>query len=89
MLNNSIRLALVALIALTAAACSKITQENFDKVNDGMSRAEVEAILGAPTEAASAGIVGISGTSATWKGEAGTITIQFFNDKVRLKQFTK
>lgn len=89
MIKHLSRFAAVALIVLVVSACTKITQENFDKVADGMSRAEVEAILGAPTEASSAGIAGISGTSATWKGEVGTITIQFFNDKVRLKQFTK
>ena len=88
MTKTLLRFIPVALLVLLAA-CSKITQENFDKVRDGMTRAEVESILGTPTESSSAGVAGISGGSATWKGEAGTITIQFFNDKVRMKQFSK
>ena len=88
MIKKLLRLAPLVLL-LVVTACSKITQENFDKVRDGMSRAEVEAILGTPTEVSSAGVAGLSGTSSTWKGEAGSITIQFFNDKVRMKRFTK
>ncbi|GAB6043233.1 outer membrane protein assembly factor BamE domain-containing protein [Endothiovibrio diazotrophicus] len=84
----SLRLVVLALL-VWLVACTKITQENFDKVRDGMSRSEVEAILGAPTEVSSAGVAGLSGTSASWTGEAGSITIQFFNDKVRMKRFTK
>ena len=88
MTKTLLRIALPALL-VALAACTKITQENFDKIRDGMTRAEVESILGTPSESSSAGVAGISGGSATWKGDAGTITIQFFNDKVRMKQFAK
>ena len=33
---------------LLLAACSKVTQENFSKIQDGMSEQEVTAILGGP-----------------------------------------
>ena len=36
------------------AACSKINQENYSKLKAGMSKAEVEAILGKPTECSGA-----------------------------------
>ena len=47
-------LALAGLVVLVAGAsvlwprADRITQENFDRINDGMSQAEVEAILGPP-----------------------------------------
>lgn len=87
-MQRSIRLALATLL-LVLAACSKVTQENFDKVADGMTKDQVIAILGDPTESSSMSVVGVSGTTAKWVDKAGTITIRFVNDKVRLKSFDK
>ena len=39
---------IVAVVLL--AACSPVTQENFAKLQAGMSRAEVEKLLGKPGE---------------------------------------
>ena len=80
-------LAFAALLLL--AACTKITQENFAKIQDGMSEQEVSAILGSPTESSSSSILGISGTSSTWRGGDAVITIRFVNGKVALKSFDK
>lgn len=80
-------LALSALLLL--AACSKVTQENFAKVQDGMTEQEVTAILGSPTESSSGSILGISGTSSKWVGGDALITIQFVNGKVALRSFDK
>ncbi len=71
------------------AACSKVTQENFAKIQDGMSEQEVAAILGSPTESSSGSILGISGTSSTWAGGDAMITIRFVNGKIALKSFDK
>jgi outer membrane protein assembly factor BamE (lipoprotein component of BamABCDE complex) len=54
------RLVLVA--ALAIAACSKVTQENFAKIEEGMSEEQVIALLGSPTESNSVSILGVSGT---------------------------
>ena len=76
------------LLALLLAACgSKISQSNFDKIKDGMSEADVKAILGAPSTSDSIGVAGLSGTSDVWKDKHGTISIQFVNGKVKLKSF--
>jgi hypothetical protein len=76
--------------SLCLCSCSnRLTQENFDKVRTGMSEAEVKAILGEPTEAKSVDIGIFSGTTSTWKGKGVTITIQFVNGKVMLKEFSK
>lgn len=77
------------LLVLALAACSKVTQENFARVQDGMSEQEVHAILGAPTESSSVTIIGLSGTSSRWQSGDAVITIQFANGKVRLKTFDK
>ena len=80
-------LALSALLLL--AACSKVTQENFARIQDGMSEHEVLAILGSPAESSSTSILGISGTSSRWTGGDAVITIRFANGKVMLKSFDK
>lgn len=82
--------ALPIIMALLLSACgSKISQENFGKIQDGMPEAEVIKILGEPTESSSMGVGGLSGSSATWTHDKTTITIQFLNGKVAMKNYTK
>jgi SmpA/OmlA family protein len=76
-----------ALVAL--AACSKINEENFNKVRDGMSEQEVLALLGTPTESSSINVLGISGTASKWVAKDAVITVQFVNAKVRGKSFDR
>ncbi len=83
-------LALILSLAIIQLGCEcRISQKNFQKVETGMTEAEVEKILGEPTQAASLSVGGFSGTTSTWKGEGGTIAIQFMNGKVAMKTFTK
>lgn len=78
------------LVALAGACGSKINEKNFERVQDGMAREDVEAMLGAPTDTKSIGFGGFSGSHATWKAQDGTtITIQFVNGKVASKQLFK
>ena len=81
--------ALVLSALLLLAACSKVTQENFAKVQDGMTEQEVTAILGSPTESSSSSILGISGTSSKWVAGDAAILIRFVNGKVALRSFDK
>lgn len=82
--------ALVLVLLLCLAGCgSKITQENFDKVQVGMSQDEVTAILGKPTESSSVSFGALSGGSWVWKTNGTMITIQFANGKVLAKQFSR
>ena len=73
------RLALVA-FCVVLAACSKVNQENYSKIKTGMSKAEVEDLLGKPTECS--GALGVS--SCTWGDEKAFISIQYAGDKVLL-----
>jgi len=80
----------IVLLFVTLAACgSKINQANFDKIEAEMTEEEVQRILGEPTESSSLNIGGLSGASSTWTDEEATISIQFFNGKVKVKEFSK
>ncbi len=80
-------LALAVLLLL--AACSKVTQENFAKIQNGMSEAEVHALLGKPGESSNITVLGLSGTSSRWVSNDGMIAVQFVNGKVRAKSFER
>jgi hypothetical protein len=82
--------ATAALLSLLLVACgSPVNQENFQKIETGMTQAEVEAILGRPDESSSASLGNFSGGSSTWKSGDAAITVQYMNDQVQFKQFTK
>jgi hypothetical protein len=81
-------LAALALV-LALAACSKVTQENFARIQNGMTEQEVAAILGSPTESNSREVLGISGTSSVWRSGDAEISIRFVGGKVALKSFDK
>jgi len=83
------KLFIVLIMSLALLACSKVTQENFNKIKTNMTMKEVISILGEPTSSDSVNIAGISGTSAIWKEKEAEIDIQFLNDKVTVKTFSK
>lgn len=78
-----------ALVALLIAGCTRITQENFSRIETGMSEQQVISILGSPTESNSVDVLGISGTAARWTGRDAEITVRFVGGKVALKSFDK
>jgi hypothetical protein len=59
-------------------ACSKINQDNYSKITVGMNKAEVEKLLGTPTDCS--GAIGLS--SCTWGDKETYISIQYAGDKV-------
>lgn len=73
------RIALLSFCVLLAA-CSKVNQENYAKLKAGMSKAEVEALIGEPKECA--GAIGL--TSCTWGDEKASISVQYAGDKVMM-----
>ena len=72
-------LAILATCVLLTA-CSKINQDNYSKLKAGMPKAEVESLLGSPTECS--GAIGL--TSCTWGDEKTFISVQFAGDKVMM-----
>jgi len=90
-LSHLLAVALGIVICMSLVSCSsfKISQDNFEKIQTGMSLAQVTAILGEPTESNSVDLAVFSGTVSKWTAGGITITIQFVNGKVVAKQFTK
>jgi hypothetical protein len=88
----------LALVSLTLAAfivgCganSKITKENFEKVQQGMTKAEVVAILGEPTGSELVGQINdkeIKGP--VWEGSGFKIVTMFSDEgKLQVKRMDK
>lgn len=70
-------LALIAACVLLVA-CNKVNQENYSKLKSGMSKTEVEGLLGAPDECS--GALGL--TSCTWGDQKAFISVQYAGNKV-------
>ena len=77
------------LVALTVVACSKVNQESFLKVQEGMSEEAVISLLGRPTESNSVNVLGVSGTASRWVAGDTVVTVRFVNGKVAFKSFDK
>lgn len=84
---SSLRITLLSLLAASVllTACSKVTPDNYAKVDAGMSRDEVYAILGKPDEVSGTALGNLSMSAETWTGGGNTIHITFGGDKVALK----
>ncbi|HEV8553421.1 MAG TPA: DUF3862 domain-containing protein [Casimicrobiaceae bacterium] len=83
------RLLGVAILLLCLAACgSRLNQETFEKIHEGMSQKEVREILGDPVDASGASFLGLSSGEAVWKNDKTTITVHFLNDKVVSKHMS-
>jgi outer membrane protein assembly factor BamE (lipoprotein component of BamABCDE complex) len=67
----------------SATKKAKVTQENGDKIKVGMSRAEVEVILGKGKVQSGVRVEGFSQDATVWEGTDGTITVLFVDDKVK------
>jgi outer membrane protein assembly factor BamE (lipoprotein component of BamABCDE complex) len=81
--------ALTWIFFLAGCGVDRITKDNFDKIKVGMTEAEVQAILGPPTESTGVDVVFFAGTTSVWKKKDVVITIQFVNGKVVAKHFSK
>ncbi len=75
----------ITLLSLLLAACSKVTPDNYARVDAGMSRDEVYAILGKPDEVSGTALGSLSMSAETWTGGGNTIHITFGGDKGALK----
>lgn len=70
---------------LLASACSKVTAENYAKVQTGMSRDEVHALLGTPDETSGSSFAGLAMSTEIWKGSKDTISVTYTGEKLALK----
>jgi outer membrane protein assembly factor BamE (lipoprotein component of BamABCDE complex) len=89
MLQRVARLTVVVLIALSVSCIGKrITKANVDQVTEGMSKKQVESILGQPTSSKAEDPTIIKQTTYVYRQGKDTVTIVFKDDKVQSKDST-
>lgn len=71
------------LLSISLIACgSKLTPENFAKIQSNQTEAQVIKTLGKPTFIESTSFLGVTGTTYTYKKGDKQVTIVFVNGKV-------
>jgi len=81
---------ILALDGCNSGPFSTLTQENLDKIQTGMSSAQVKAILGEPTGSKTEPIpiVGGTKTTFTYTNSQSNVVIVLKNDQVQTKEGT-
>jgi len=83
------RLLLVLLLVFGVSCSSKrITKANVDQVTEGMSKKQVESILGRPTSLKTEDLVLMKKTTYVYRQGKDIVTIVFKDDKVQSKNST-
>jgi outer membrane protein assembly factor BamE (lipoprotein component of BamABCDE complex) len=85
------RFAVTLLLVLAIASCTpgkRITKANVDQVTEGMSKKQVESILGPPTSLNTEDFVIMKKTTYAYRQGRDTVTIVFKDDKVQSKDST-
>jgi hypothetical protein len=67
-------------LLLMLLGCSKLTQENYDKISIGMSYDEVVKLIGKPNTCDD--MLGLR--SCTWSDDSSSVDVKFAGDKVLL-----
>ncbi len=83
------KLGLVLVLVITISCVGKrITKANVESVAEGMSKKQVESILGPPTDIDNKDFVIMKKTTYVYRQGQDTVTIVFKDDKVTDKQST-
>ena len=75
-------------LALAFVSCQgrRLTKANVAEVTEGMSRKQVESILGPPTSVDSTNLLILKKITYTYQQGDETVTVVFTNDKVASKE---
>ena len=90
MLRSISRFLLVLVLAL-GVSCTpdkRITKANVEEVEEGMSKKQVESILGHPTSITNEDLVIMKKTTYVYRQGKDSVTIIFKDDKVQSKEST-
>ena len=84
------RFMLVLMLLLMFDGCigKRITKANVDQVTEGMSKKQVESILGQPTSSKTEEPASMKRTTYVYRQGKDTVTIVFQDDKVQSKDST-
>ena len=86
-LARKLGLVLVLVIAISCTG-KRITKANVEEVAEGMSKKQVESILGPPTDIDNKDFVIMKKTTYVYRQGQDTVTVVFKDDKVTDKQST-
>jgi outer membrane protein assembly factor BamE (lipoprotein component of BamABCDE complex) len=67
---------------------ARLTPANVDQVTEGMSKKQVESILGPPTNVETKDFMLLKRTTYVYRQSNGTVTVLFKDDKVAAKSST-
>jgi SmpA / OmlA family len=81
-------LILVLAVGVSCTPSKRITKANVDEVEEGMSKKQVESILGHPTSIANEDLVIMKKTTYVYRQGKDSVTIVFKDDKVQSKEST-
>ena len=90
MRRTASRFILLLMLLLMLGSCigKRITKANVDQVTEGMSKKQVESILGQPTSSKTEDPTILKQTTYVYRQSKDTITIVFKDDKVQSKDST-
>jgi hypothetical protein len=77
-------LLVLALLAILVA-CSRITPENYEALEAGMTREAVYDVLGKPDEVSGGGVGKLTMSREVWHGRTHRIAITFTGDTLAIK----
>ena len=89
-ISSAARFVLILVLAV-GVSCSpgkRITKANVEEVEAGMSKKQVESILGHPTSVTNEDLVIIKKTTYVYRQGKDSVTIVFKDDKVQSKEST-
>jgi outer membrane protein assembly factor BamE (lipoprotein component of BamABCDE complex) len=78
----------IAFVIVACNASKKLTKANVDEVIDGMSKKQVESILGPPTTVDTKDFVLLKKTTYLYAQGKESVTVIFKDDKVQSKAST-
>jgi outer membrane protein assembly factor BamE (lipoprotein component of BamABCDE complex) len=90
MLRSISRFLFVVVLAL-GVSCTpgkRISKANVDEVEEGMSKKQVESILGRPSSVSNEDLVIMKKTTYVYRQGKDSVTIVFKDDKVQSKEST-
>jgi outer membrane protein assembly factor BamE (lipoprotein component of BamABCDE complex) len=90
MFRTASQLMLMLMLVLMLNSCigKRITKANVDQVTEGMSKKQVESILGQPTSSRTEDPTIMRQTTYVYRQGKDTVTIVFRDDKVQSKDST-
>ena len=82
---------LITTTALALGSCHggvRLTKANVDEINEGMTKKQVESILGPPSAIDTTDLIILKKTTYTYRQGQDTVTVVFKDDKVQSKEST-